>query len=73
MRQRQWIELFSDYDCEIRYHPGKATLSLVIGSCGYLEAQSEASKDVNAPAEMLKGLDKQFERKDGGLYLVERI
>nr|GEU81987.1 putative reverse transcriptase domain-containing protein [Tanacetum cinerariifolium] len=23
MRQRWWIELFSDYDCEIRYHPGK--------------------------------------------------
>ncbi|GKF02676.1 putative reverse transcriptase domain-containing protein, partial [Tanacetum coccineum] len=24
MRQHRWIELFSDYDCEIRYHPGKA-------------------------------------------------
>nr|GEY93460.1 hypothetical protein [Tanacetum cinerariifolium] len=23
MRQRRWIELFSDYDCKIRYHPGK--------------------------------------------------
>ncbi|GKB89966.1 putative reverse transcriptase domain-containing protein, partial [Tanacetum coccineum] len=23
MRQRRWIELISDYDCEIRYHPGK--------------------------------------------------
>ncbi|GJW78856.1 putative reverse transcriptase domain-containing protein [Tanacetum coccineum] len=23
MRQRRWIELLSDYDCEIRYHPGK--------------------------------------------------
>ncbi|GJU34007.1 hypothetical protein Tco_1182361, partial [Tanacetum coccineum] len=23
MRQRRWIELFSDYYCEIRYHPGK--------------------------------------------------
>nr|GEZ01436.1 hypothetical protein [Tanacetum cinerariifolium] len=22
-RQRRWIELFSDYDCEIRYHHGK--------------------------------------------------
>ncbi|GKD53821.1 putative reverse transcriptase domain-containing protein, partial [Tanacetum coccineum] len=37
-----------------------------------LEAQSEASKSVNAPAEMLKGLDKQLERKeDGGLYLAK--
>ncbi|GJT34395.1 putative reverse transcriptase domain-containing protein [Tanacetum coccineum] len=26
MRQRHWIELFSDYDCKIRYHPGKANV-----------------------------------------------
>ncbi|GKF26010.1 hypothetical protein Tco_0081904 [Tanacetum coccineum] len=39
-----------------------------------LEAQNEASKGVNTPTEMLKGLDKQFERKeDGGLYLAEWI
>ncbi|GJV62004.1 putative reverse transcriptase domain-containing protein [Tanacetum coccineum] len=23
MRKRRWLELLSDYDCEIRYHPGK--------------------------------------------------
>ncbi|GKA89169.1 putative reverse transcriptase domain-containing protein [Tanacetum coccineum] len=23
MRQRRWLELFADYDCEICYHPGK--------------------------------------------------
>nr|GEX85127.1 putative reverse transcriptase domain, ribonuclease H-like domain, aspartic peptidase domain protein [Tanacetum cinerariifolium] len=26
MRQCQWLELLSDYDCEIRYHPGKANV-----------------------------------------------
>ncbi|GKG02221.1 putative reverse transcriptase domain-containing protein [Tanacetum coccineum] len=26
MRQRRWIELFSEYECEIRYHPGKANV-----------------------------------------------
>nr|GFA80829.1 retrotransposon protein, putative, Ty3-gypsy subclass [Tanacetum cinerariifolium] len=26
MRQRRWVELLSDYDCEIRYHPGKANV-----------------------------------------------
>ncbi|GJW61733.1 putative reverse transcriptase domain-containing protein, partial [Tanacetum coccineum] len=26
MRQRRWIELFNNYECEIRYHPGKANV-----------------------------------------------
>jgi hypothetical protein len=26
MRQRRWHELIKDYDCEIRYHPGKANV-----------------------------------------------
>nr|GEV07054.1 putative reverse transcriptase domain-containing protein [Tanacetum cinerariifolium] len=39
-----------------------------------LKAQSEASKGANTPAEMLKGLDKCFERKeDGRFYLAKRI
>ncbi|GJT43889.1 putative nucleotidyltransferase, ribonuclease H [Tanacetum coccineum] len=25
-KSHRWIELFSDYDCEIRYHPGKANV-----------------------------------------------
>ncbi|KAJ0499074.1 putative nucleotidyltransferase, Ribonuclease H [Helianthus annuus] len=26
MCQRRWVELLNDYDCEIRYHPGKANV-----------------------------------------------
>ncbi|GJT80605.1 putative reverse transcriptase domain-containing protein [Tanacetum coccineum] len=26
MRQRRWLKLLSDYDCELRYHPGKANM-----------------------------------------------
>jgi hypothetical protein len=26
MRQRRWLELIKDYDCEINYHPSKANI-----------------------------------------------
>ncbi|KAI3715416.1 hypothetical protein L6452_22398 [Arctium lappa] len=26
MRQRRWVELLNDYECEIKYHPGKANV-----------------------------------------------
>jgi hypothetical protein len=26
MRQRRWLELIKDYDCEINYHPDKANV-----------------------------------------------
>nr|GFD02805.1 putative reverse transcriptase domain-containing protein [Tanacetum cinerariifolium] len=38
MRQQRWLELLSDYDCEIRYHPGKA--NVVAGAL----SQKERSK-----------------------------
>ena len=27
LRQRRWLELLKDYDCDILYHPGKANLA----------------------------------------------
>ncbi|GJT38098.1 reverse transcriptase domain-containing protein [Tanacetum coccineum] len=30
MRQRHWLKLLSDYDCEIRYRPGKANVIEVV-------------------------------------------
>nr|GEU53346.1 reverse transcriptase domain-containing protein [Tanacetum cinerariifolium] len=57
MRQRRWTELFSDYECEIRYHL----------------AHSEAFKEDNVPAERLYRLDQQMERKkDESLYFMDR-
>ncbi|GJX40905.1 putative reverse transcriptase domain-containing protein [Tanacetum coccineum] len=47
MRQRRWLELLSDYDCEIRYHPGKANI---------LEAQTEARKPENLKSEDVGGM-----------------
>ncbi|GJU65209.1 putative reverse transcriptase domain-containing protein [Tanacetum coccineum] len=96
MRQRRWIELFSDYDYEIRYHPGKAnvvadalsrkemikprrvrSMNMTIQSSikdRILATQNEASEVVDAPAEMLRGLDKHMERRsDGAWYYLDRI
>ncbi|GJZ46669.1 putative reverse transcriptase domain-containing protein [Tanacetum coccineum] len=96
MRQRRRIELLNDYNCEIRYHSGKANvvvdvlsrkeivklrrvraMSMTIQSSikdKLLASQYEASKEKNAPAEMLRGLDQQMEKKKyGGLYFMDRI
>ncbi|GKC68911.1 putative reverse transcriptase domain-containing protein [Tanacetum coccineum] len=49
MRQRRWLKLLSDYDCEIRYHPGKANI---------LEAQVVARKEEIYGTEDLCGMIK---------------
>ncbi|GJV09996.1 putative reverse transcriptase domain-containing protein [Tanacetum coccineum] len=65
MRQRCWIELFSDYDCEIRYHPGKAN---VIADA--LTAQEEASDE---SATLQRGLDEMKEHRSDGALLSSSL
>ncbi|GJW14934.1 putative reverse transcriptase domain-containing protein [Tanacetum coccineum] len=60
MRQRRWIELLSDYDFEIRYHPGKAN------------AQTDAMKEENLKAKNLGRLIKPiFETRSDGIQCFE--
>ncbi|GJR41483.1 putative reverse transcriptase domain-containing protein [Tanacetum coccineum] len=58
MRQHRWLELLSDYDYEIRYHPGKANV--------ILEAQVEARNEENYGTEDLCGMIKKLEPRAAG-------
>ncbi|GJT27487.1 putative reverse transcriptase domain-containing protein [Tanacetum coccineum] len=70
MRQRQWLELLSDYDSEIRYHLGKANM---VADARILNAQTEARKEENYGTEDLCGMIKKLEpRADGTLCLRNR-
>ncbi|GJU17838.1 putative reverse transcriptase domain-containing protein [Tanacetum coccineum] len=66
MRQKWWIELLSDYECEIKYHPGKANV--------VADALRQSFQGSQSPAEWLRGLETNFEqRNDGGIYFFARI
>nr|GEX93350.1 putative reverse transcriptase domain-containing protein [Tanacetum cinerariifolium] len=61
-------EFFSDYDCEIRYHPGKA--NVVVDSI----SRKERKEVVDESAGLQRGLDETIEqRSDGTLYYLDRI
>ncbi|GKE03426.1 putative reverse transcriptase domain-containing protein [Tanacetum coccineum] len=53
MRQHQWLELLSDYDYKIRYHPGKVNM--------VANALTEARKKENYGTEDLCGMIKKLE------------
>ncbi|GJZ53214.1 putative reverse transcriptase domain-containing protein [Tanacetum coccineum] len=73
MRQRRWIELFSDYDCEIRYHPGKAN----VVADALSRKERVKPKRVRAMNMTLQSrvsrIDMASRRSDGTLYYLDRI
>ncbi|GJZ80463.1 putative reverse transcriptase domain-containing protein [Tanacetum coccineum] len=67
MRQKRWIDLFSDYECEIRYHPGKANVVADALS------RKERVKPRRVRA-MAMTIQSGMERKaDESLYFMDRI
>ncbi|GJS22210.1 putative reverse transcriptase domain-containing protein [Tanacetum coccineum] len=65
MRQRRWLELLSDYDCEIRYHLGKANV--------VADALNRKERKENFINEDLHGMINKLEpHADGTLCLNKR-
>ncbi|KAI3730127.1 hypothetical protein L6452_18803 [Arctium lappa] len=58
MRQRRWLELLKDYDCELLYHPGKANVVADALSrkeySGKLQAKLTGIELVSSLMEMIK-------------------
>ncbi|GKB30137.1 putative reverse transcriptase domain-containing protein [Tanacetum coccineum] len=61
MRQRRWLELLSDYDCEIHYHLGKAN---VVADALSRKEQNKPLRDPEKPRK-----EKLEPRADGKLCL----
>ncbi|GJX28475.1 putative reverse transcriptase domain-containing protein [Tanacetum coccineum] len=75
MRQHRWIEFLSDYDCEIRYHPGKANvIADALSRKEMIEPlRKEAIKIENIEAKDIGGMLKRLEAcADGTLCLDNR-
>ncbi|GKC80004.1 putative reverse transcriptase domain-containing protein [Tanacetum coccineum] len=68
MRQRRWLELLADYDCEIRYHPRKAN---VVADALSQKERIKPLQEENIKAENLRGIDKALEIRSDGTRCIK--
>ncbi|GKA80067.1 putative reverse transcriptase domain-containing protein [Tanacetum coccineum] len=63
IRKLRWLELLSDYDCEIHYHPGKANVV----------ADALSSKEQNKPLRTKARKPENIKNEDVGCMLIENL
>ncbi|KAJ9544222.1 hypothetical protein OSB04_023929 [Centaurea solstitialis] len=72
MRQRRWVELLNDYDCEIKYHPGKA--NVVADALSRKEKVKPSRARAMGMKETLHQLEKGLEEElDGIRYFKDKM
>ncbi|GJW51358.1 hypothetical protein Tco_0092709 [Tanacetum coccineum] len=69
MRQLRWLELMSDYDCEIRYHLGKAN---VVADALSRKERIKPLREENIKEENLHGMNKKFKTRADGTLCIEK-
>nr|GEW81662.1 putative reverse transcriptase domain-containing protein [Tanacetum cinerariifolium] len=72
-RQRRWLELLANYDCEICYHPGKENVvadalsrEMIVKS-----RQIKPLHEENVQAENIRGMEKAFEFRTDGTRCIK--
>nr|GFB52043.1 putative reverse transcriptase domain-containing protein [Tanacetum cinerariifolium] len=69
MRHRRWIELLSDYDCEINYHSGKA--NVVADALSRKERENPLRENVTM--DFMTGLPRTLSGYDSIWVIVDRL
>ncbi|KAI3735710.1 hypothetical protein L6452_15220 [Arctium lappa] len=70
MRQRRWLELLKDYDCELLYHPGKAN---VVADALSRKDYSSCIRATHSRIELVSSLDEKIKTSQMEALLEENL
>ena len=73
-RQRRWVELLKDYDCQILYHPGKANVvanALSRKSMGSLAHISEQKRELTKELRQLFDIGVSLEMSEDWPWITQ--